>query len=223
MLQLRPCTIRRPIHLRLLIYVQIRCIRTKPVQLLPPKHSSILPSWGDVQRDFRKRIRRKPEDQRIPMVPKFTEDERAIMQPKVKNETVMPSKPPEKETVEDTEEEQKLREQEERIKEFEREQKAFQGKTPQEVQRSHVDNARVSELNPHVEQPDNTIYPRDVIGRKFKKEKAQYKVDVYMPYVRIVLMIAILRRDIWDILLFHCIAKRWLRPRQRSFRNIISI
>src|SRR5579871_4351991 len=84
--QLRQCTIRCPIRPRLLIYAQIRCIRTKPVRLLPPKQSSILPSWNDVQRDFRKRIRRKPEDQRIPMVPKFTEDEKAIIQPKVKND-----------------------------------------------------------------------------------------------------------------------------------------
>ena len=73
---------------------------------------------------------------------------------------------------------EKQKESEERLAQFERDREANKGKTEQEILRQGFDE-QVGELNQGVEETDNKVYPRDVIGRKFKKEKVKYKIDMY--------------------------------------------
>jgi len=74
---------------------------------------------------------------------------------------------------EDIEMEQKLKEQEERLREFERERRLGKATGSSGVVRRREDGSRAEE-----EVPDNIVYPRDVVGRKYRKEKVKYKIVV---------------------------------------------
>lgn len=74
---------------------------------------------------------------------------------------------------EDIEMEKSLEEQEERLREFERERRLGKASGGSGVVRRTEEGGRVEE-----EVPDNVVYPRDVVGGKFRKEKVKYKIDV---------------------------------------------
>jgi hypothetical protein len=142
------------------------------MRALPVRQSAFgLPSFG--------RPKSTPEEPKIPIVPKFTEDEQPVKESKVEQAIAARTKSFEDMTEEELKEARALQESEERLAEFERERKANKGKSEQEIQRAGF-NDQVAELNKGVEETDNIIYPRDVIGRRFQKEKAKYEVDVYV-------------------------------------------
>ena len=60
------------------------------------------------------------------------------------------------------------------FKEFERDQEYFKGKSELDKLRALAKERTLEE----VERPDNTVYPRDVIGRRFQKDKAKYKIEM---------------------------------------------
>jgi hypothetical protein len=123
-------------------------------------------------------MKKTPDEPKIPVVPKFGEDEKPIKESKVEQAIAARTKAFEDMTEDEIREQRALQESEERLAQFERERKANKGKSEQEIQRAGFDE-QVSELNQGVETTDNIVYPRDVIGRRFKKEKVKFKVQVY--------------------------------------------
>jgi hypothetical protein len=94
-----------------------------------------------------------------------------------------------------------LQESEARVRAFEREQKGLSGLSEEDMLKATFED-QVDTLNQGVveETPNTVTYPRDFVGTKFRKEKVKYKVDVYVPFrsMNMVLMIDILRRTMWD-------------------------
>lgn len=169
------------IYTRPPIQSQIRCLRTKPGLQRPRQSAFGLPSISAV----RKSLTGKKKDTgttKIPIVPQFNEDEQPIKPTKVEQEIAARTKAFENMTPEEIAQARAMQESEERLAQFERDQRANKGKSEQEVQRAGFDD-QVNELNTtQEEKTDNIVYPRDVIGRKFKKEKEKenYKVKVYV-------------------------------------------
>jgi hypothetical protein len=161
---------------------QIRCLRTKLGRSLPRQSAFGLPipSISAV----RKSLTGKKKDTgtpKIPIVPQFNEDEQLIKPTKVEQEIAARTKAFENMTPEEIAQARALQESEERLAQFERDKRANKGRTEQDIQRAGFDD-QVNELNTtQEEKTDNIVYPRDVIGRKFKKEKEKekYKVKVY--------------------------------------------
>ena len=172
------------IHHRPWIHTQIRCLRTRPHHLLPPRQAVFgltMPSVSDIDKRVRQKLRRKADTNKIPVVPKVTEDEKPIKQHR--KSVAKPKKAIEDMTEDELEEHKKLEEQEKRITEFEEGEKALRGKSDvdREIaaarERGREEQGVQSEQM--VEKTHNIVYPRDVIGRRFKKEKVKYKIDVY--------------------------------------------
>jgi hypothetical protein len=171
------------IHHRPWIHTQILCLRTKPHHLLPPRQAVFglpIPSVADIDKRVRRKLRRKADTNKIQVVPKVTEDEKPIKPPK--NPVTKPKKAIEDMTEDELEDHKKLEEQEKRIAEFEEGEKALRGKSDidREIaaarERGKEEQGVKSE---QMEEKTHIVYPRDVIGRRFKKEKVKYKIDVY--------------------------------------------
>lgn len=191
----------RTIHPSRYLYAQTRCLRTKSASNLRPLQSAFgipgLPSMGDLNKEVKKKMKqnRTSQDQKIPMVPKFTDDEKPIKGTAEKSVIPSQSKGLKETDQDDIEANRKLQEQEKRLEEFEREQRANQGKSEQEGQTTMLDQGVE-------ERPDNIVYPRDVIGRRFIKEtKPKLKVALYGPWEQL-LMTDIVRKTIQDSLLY---------------------
>lgn len=189
----------RTIHPSRYLYAQTRCLRTKSASNLRPLQSAFgipgLPSMGDLNKEVKKKMKqnRTSQDQKIPMVPKFTDDEKPIKGTAEKSVIPSQSKGLTETDQDDIEANRKLQEQEKRLEEFEREQRANQGKSEQEGQTTMLDQGVE-------ERPDNIVYPRDVIGRRFIKEtKPKLKVALYGPWEQL-LMTDIVRKTIQDSL-----------------------
>ena len=135
-----------------------------------------LPTMEDVSRNWRKRMR--GEQTKIPVVPRITDDGKLVKGKKVEpSEQVTESLLPKDDvTKEERLEERRLRESEERLKEFERQKRL--GMTGAKGVRGTQDGERVE-----AEEVDNIVYPRDVVGTKFRKDKVKYKYDVYRSLV----------------------------------------
>ena len=156
-------------------HTQIRCLRTKPTHILPPRQSAFgLPSVDDIRKQVGKRMRRKADKDKISIVPKIADDETPA-EPTIQKPRIERKVSKEELTPAELAEEKSLREQEERIKEYERDRKYFEGMSELDKQRTLAKEREQEEI---IERPDNTVYPRDVIGRRFKKEKVKYKVEV---------------------------------------------
>jgi hypothetical protein len=126
-----------------------------------------MPSIKEVSKNFRRKLRGDDEKPKIPVVPRFTEDGKPLKAPK----SAAPKVDEEQVMEEDLVMEKKLRESEERLREFEEEQRLRKGKEGGVVRRSET-GERVEEV------ADNIVYPRDVVGTKFRKEKVKYKIPV---------------------------------------------
>ena len=93
---------------------------------------------------------------------------------------------PEKTESEMTEDEigrrKQLQEQEKRIAQFEIEKK----QTRQQIETNMQERQSGRKIPEPKEQekPDTKVYERDIIGRKFKKKRVEYKIDLYGPLVR---------------------------------------
>ena len=154
---------------------QIRCLRTKPTHILPPLQSAFgLSSIDNIRNQVGRRIRRKADKDKISIVPRIGDDETPIM-PTIQKPRIERKVSREELTPEELAEKESLREQEKRIKEYERDRKHFEGMNELDKQRAL---AKEREQETMIERPDNTVYPRDVIGRRFKKERVKYKVEV---------------------------------------------
>jgi hypothetical protein len=187
------------IHPSRYLYSQARYLRTKSASKLRPLQGAFgipgLPSLGDFGKQVKKEMKQKrtPLDQKIPVVPKFTDDEKPIKE--VAGKSVIPgqSKGLREIDKDDIEANRRLQEQEKRLEEFERGKRENQGKSEQEIQTAGLDQGVE-------ERPDNIVYPRDVIGQRFIKEKEpKIKVSLYDPLKQL-LMIGIVRKIIWDSL-----------------------
>jgi hypothetical protein len=172
------------IHHRPWIPIQTRCLRTKPHHLLPPRQAVFglaIPSVAEIDKRVRRKLRRKADTNKIPVVPKVTEDEKPIKQPK--KPVAKPKKAIEDMTEDELEEHKKLEEQEKRIAEFEEGEKVLRGKSDIDREIAAARERGKEEQGVQSEQMEekthNIVYPRDVIGRRFKKEKVKYKIDVY--------------------------------------------
>ena len=118
-------------------------------------------------------MRRQADKDKIPIVPKISDDETPI-KPTIETPRIERKVSREELTPEELAEEKSLQEQERRIKEYERDRKYFEGMNELDKQRT-LAKERQEDIT---ERPDNTVYPRDIIGRRFKKEKVKYKVQV---------------------------------------------
>jgi len=177
----------QPIHLRPCPSTQFRCLRTKPGRLppLPPRQSAFgLPeSIGERVKkrveNAKKRVqvlrKKKDDPTKIPLVPKEPGQEIPVA-----------PREPEKLESEMTEDEigrrKQLQEQEKRIAQFEKEKQA----TREQIETKMHERASGRKIMEPKEQekPDTKVYERDIIGRKFKKKKAEYKIDLYDPLMR---------------------------------------
>jgi len=121
-------------------------------------------------------MRRKADKDKIPIVPKISGDETPIA-PVIQRPRIERKVSREELTREELAEEKRFKEQEKRIEEYERDRKYFEGMNELDKQRSLAKEREQEKIE---ERPDNTVYPRDVIGRRFKKEKVKYKVEVYV-------------------------------------------
>jgi hypothetical protein len=119
-------------------------------------------------------MRRKPDGEKIPIVPKVSDDGQLVKE--AEKPSVKPIKSKSDMTEDELEEANKLEEEERRIKAFEEEQRALKGKSEVDKERMA---ARERGMETIEEKTDNIVYPRDVIGRRFRKERVKYKVDVY--------------------------------------------
>ena len=159
-------------------HTQIRCLRTTPNRVLPPRQSAFggipVPSIAAIQKQVQKRMRRKGDSEKIPIVPKVGDDGQLVKE--AEKPSVKPKKSKSEMTEDELEEVTKVEEEERRIKAFEEEQRALKGKS--EVDKERI-AARERGMETIEEKPDNIVYPRDVIGRRFRKERVKYKVDVY--------------------------------------------
>jgi len=173
------------IHPRPCAFTQFRCIRTKPTHSrrpVPPLQGAFgLP--GDIGKKVTERVKRlrftrkpKEDPNKIPLVPK---------EPGEKIETGKPWLRP---MAEMSEQEiataKRLEDQDKRIKEFELEKKK---KTKEEIEREMYERetgrkipvAEQKEEEEKAEKADTEVYQRDIIGRKFKKPKKKYNLDLY--------------------------------------------
>ncbi len=159
---------------------QIRCLRTKPSHILQPRQSAFglpqIPSIDSIRKQVGRRMRRKADKDKIPIVPKISGDETPIA-PVIQRPRIERKVSREELTREELAEEKRFKEQEKRIEEYERDRKYFEGMNELDKQRSLAKEREQEKIE---ERPDNTVYPRDVIGRRFKKEKVKYKVEVYV-------------------------------------------
>jgi hypothetical protein len=167
------------IHLRRPPNMQIRCLRTS----LLPRQAAFLPSLSEIRKRVTKQKKTKKDLPKIPLVPRLTDDAKPVKQsPAPTSADYDETKLAEPLTVEEEEEERKLRESEKRIEEFEKEQEALRGKSEVDRQMA-IEKQRViykdKKKEEVTEKTDNIVYPRDVIGRRFKKERIKYKIDVY--------------------------------------------
>src|SRR5271154_646439 len=178
--RIRP-NIFQPIHLRPCPSTQFRCLRTKPGRLppLPPRQSAFgLPeSIGERVKKRVQVLRKKKDDPtKIPLVPKEPGQEIPVA-----------PREPEKLESEMTEDEigrrKQLQEQEKRIAQFEKEK---QERSREQIETNMQERASGRKIPEPKEQekPDTEVYERDIIGRKFKKKKVEYKIDLYGPLVR---------------------------------------
>ena len=155
-------------------HTQIRCLRTKPTHILPPRQSAFgLPSIDNIRKQVGRRMRKADKD-KIPIVPKISDDETPI-KPTIQKPRIERRASSQELTPDELAEEKSLREQERRIKEYERDRKYFEGMNELDKQRALAKEREQGKIE---ERSDNTVYPRDVIGRRFKKEKVKYKVEV---------------------------------------------
>lgn len=113
---------------------------------------------------------------KIPLVPKLSENEEPIIESKAKIKEVMaPEKSLEEMTVAEAEAERKRLDSERRVAEFERHERLKKGKSESAIQREQYKE----QVEGVEEKSDNITYPRDVIGRKIRKERVNYKFHLY--------------------------------------------
>ena len=175
--RLQPNTLRSVLP-RPPIHPQIRCLRTRPNRPSPRQSAFGFPTISEVHDAVTKRMKKTSDEPKIPLVPKFGEDNRPIKERRLEAMMAARKKSLEEISAAEAVELEKQKESEERLAQFERDREANKGKTEQEILRQGFDE-QVGELNQGVEETDNKVYPRDVIGRKFKKEKVKYKIDMY--------------------------------------------
>jgi hypothetical protein len=151
-----------------------RCLRTKPSRLPPRAAAFGIPveSFPEIAKTWRKKMRGEEEQQKIPLVPRVTDDG-VVIQRKTKLKP-QPLTERQRKFMEDEDYEDlgKLEEREERVKEFERLKKL--GLTGGKAPKRTATGERIEE-----EEIDSLTYPRDVVGTKFRKEKVKYKYDMY--------------------------------------------
>lgn len=137
------------------------------------------------------------QQQKIPVVPRFTDDGKLVKGKKAELPEPVTKDPSKVVLKEDLEEERRLQESEERLQEFERQKRL--GMTGAKGVRGTQDGERVE-----AEEVDNIVYPRDVVGSKFRKEKVKYRYDVYRSLVSLV-------RYSPNFLLFHPLSSPFLK------------
>ena len=120
-------------------------------------------------------LRKKQGELRIPLVPKVGENEKIMpLQPAPKiNEKIREHR--DNWTEEELLEDRELQVREEKIEEFQLERKKFGNMSSKEREQKWLAHAERGE-----EVPDNIVYPRDVIGTRFRKEKVKYTVQLYI-------------------------------------------
>ena len=181
----------RPIHLQPCPTSQCRCLRTRPTyhRVLRPRQSGFLPEKvGKTIQEKVKAVKEKVskvkesnpriirmlggDPDKISLVPR--EEGKEVEETKLAPKK---QKPLEEMTPEEVEEMKRLNEQEKRIAEFERDKRE---KTKEQLEKEMYERQTGQKIETAGEEgPDNEVYERDIIGRKFKKEKAEYKVDLY--------------------------------------------
>jgi hypothetical protein len=176
----------QPIHLRPCPSTQFRCLRTKPGRLrpLPPRQGAFgLPeSIGERVKkrveNAKKRVKflkKKDDPTKIPLVPK----EPGQKIPVAPRE---PEKPEWEMTEDEIGRRKQLQEQDKRIAQFEMERKQKREQIETNMQ-ERASGRKIPEPKKQ-EKADTKVYKRDIIGRKFKKKKVEYKIDLYGPLVR---------------------------------------
>lgn len=165
----------------------IRCIRTTPLTFAKEENqgwsirNAYLAGESGVKK-FSKRVmvlanrnlRKKQGELRIPLVPKVGDNEKLVPLPDAPkiNEKIRENR--ENWTEEELVEDRELQLREEKIEEFSLERKKVKGLSSKEREQKWLAHAERGE-----EVPDNIVYPRDVIGKRFRKEKVKYTVKLY--------------------------------------------
>ena|SRR5277367_866102 len=175
----------QPIHPKSCPPTQFRCLRTKAGRLRPllPRQGAFgLP--GKIGEKVKERVELAKEKVTMLTSRKAKQDIGKIsLVPKEPGQElpVTPSqsmKPLSEMTKEEIKERTRLEEQEKRIADFEKERK---GKTREDIEKGMYERqtGRKIEEPKEEDKPDNEVYERDIIGRKYKKKKAEYKIDLY--------------------------------------------
>ena len=180
----------QPIHPRPCPPTQFRCLRTKPGRLrpLPPRQGAFgLP--GSIGEKVKKRVEIAKQKVQVLTSRKTKDDPTKIsLVPKEPGQKIpvaprQPVKPESAMTEDEIGRRKQLQEQEKRIAEFEKERKE---RTREGIETTMQERALGRKIKEPKEQekPDTEIYERDIIGRKFKKKKVEYKIDLYGLLVR---------------------------------------
>ena len=184
------------------LYLQNATLLRRPIYVLNPPHSNpktdsakpsiATPNTDIVRRWWReKRYGKYVEDVflsavRVDVVPKI-DGKKVRKQTKEEVKKAFNYKVPLKELRgDDINYETKFRESIPRLQEFEKKMERRKGKSERELRKLEIlEQQRRPEYEEVGEDflgpTDNLVYPRDVVGVKFRKDKVKYKFELYMP------------------------------------------